>query len=158
MSRLQREVKKRQPFASPEQEAMLSIVRTNDRFQIQFTRLFRQYRLTSSQYNVLRILRGEGRPLPILEIAQRMLTVVPGITGLVDRLEQSGWVQRARCESDRRVVYVAPTDKALRVLAKMDEPVMDLHRSLMGHMSKRELADLIRLLEKARSGLDAVEA
>src|SRR5580704_16140230 len=102
MSKLQVELKKRQPFDSPEQEAMLNILRTNDQFQICFARLLREYRLTSSQYNILRILRGEGKPLPILEIADRMIAVVPGITGLIDRLEGMGLVARERSTEDRR--------------------------------------------------------
>ena len=57
---LQRELKKKRPFESPEQEAILNILRTNDQYQIRFARLFRPYGLTPSQYNVLRILRGEG--------------------------------------------------------------------------------------------------
>ena len=61
---LQREIKKRRPFESLEQEAMLNLLRTNDRFQFRFARLFREHGLTSSQYNVLRILRGEGSRSP----------------------------------------------------------------------------------------------
>lgn len=151
MPKLQQEIKKKRAFESPEQEAILSILRTSDRLQIQFARLFRQYGLTPAQYNILRILRGEGKPLPILEIGQRLVAEVPGITGLVDRLEKSGWVRRERCEQDRRVIYVAPTDKATKVLAEIDEPVVQLHRRLVGHLTKQELADLIRLLEKARA-------
>ena len=79
--RLQRELKKRGPFESLEQEAMLNLLRTNDQFQNQFGRLFRENGLTSSQYNVLRILRGEGKPMPCLEVADRMIQVVPAITG-----------------------------------------------------------------------------
>ena len=90
--RLQRELKKKRPFESPEQEAMLNLLRTNDRFQLRFARLFREHGLTPSQYNVLRILRGEGKPLPCLEIADRMIAAVPGITGLIDRLEAMGLV------------------------------------------------------------------
>ena len=52
--------------------------------------------LTPSQYNILRILRGEGKPLPIREIASRIIAVVPGITGLIDRLERAGFVNRLR--------------------------------------------------------------
>ncbi len=91
-SRLQRELKKRRPFESLEQKASLNLLRTNDQLQIRFARLFREFGLTPSQYNVLRILRGEGQPLPILEIASRTITVVPGITGLIDRLEEAGFV------------------------------------------------------------------
>src|SRR5918994_7930499 len=102
---LQSEIKKKHPFELPEQEAMLNLLRTSDQLQIRFSRLFRHFGLTPQQYNVLRILRGEGRALPILEIAARMITVVPGITGLIDRLETAGLVCRKRCDNDRRVVY-----------------------------------------------------
>src|ERR1700682_1277228 len=124
--KLQHELKKKRPFESPEQEAALSIVRTSDQLHIRFGRLFREHGLTSSQYNVLRILRGEGKPLPILEIASRTITIVPGITGLIDRLEQAGFVHRLRCEQDRRVIYVALTDQATKTMADLDEPLLDL--------------------------------
>src|SRR5437764_4135864 len=126
--RLQQELKKRRPFDSPEQEATLNIARTADRFGIGFARLFREYGLTPSQYNVLRILRGEGKPLPVLEVASRTVTVVPGITGLIDRLEQAGFVNRLRCEKDRRVIYVALTGHGTKTLAVLDEPLLALHR------------------------------
>lgn len=155
--RLQRELKKRRPFDSLEQEAALNIARTADRFGICFARLFREYGLTPSQYNVLRILRGEGQPLPILEVADRMLAVVPGITGLVDRLEGMGLLARERSTEDRRVVFVAITAGGLELLAKLDEPVAELHRRLIGHLSPAELQELSRLLEKARQHLDRTE-
>ena len=109
---LQRELKKRNPFDLLEQEAILNLHRTNDQIQICFNRLFRRHGLTPSQYNILRILRGEGKPLPILEIATRMVAVVPGITGLIDRLERMELVTRERSAEDRRVVFVAITDRA----------------------------------------------
>ena len=130
--RLQKELKKRRPFDSPEQEATLNIARTADRFGICFARLFREYGLTSSQYNVLRILRGEGKPLPILEVADRMIAAVPGITGLIDRLEGMGLVARERSTEDRRVVFVAITPKGLDLLGKLDEPEAALHKRLIG--------------------------
>jgi DNA-binding MarR family transcriptional regulator len=150
---LQRELKKKRPFETLEQEAMLNLLRTNDQFAIRFARLFREYGLTPSQYNVLRILRGEGRSLPILEIADRLVAVVPGITGLIDRLEGLGLVTRERSTEDRRVVYVATTAKALDLLARLDEPVAALHGTLIGHLTPAELKELIRLLEKARGPL-----
>ena len=152
-SRLQGELKKRGPFASLEQEAMLNILRCNDQFQNRFGRLFRQYGMTASQYNVLRILRGEGKPLPCLEIAERMIQVVPAITGLIDRLEAAELVVRHRCEADRRIVYIDLTEKAKQLLAEMDRPVSDLHQQLLGHMSQEDLHQLISLLEKSRLSL-----
>ena len=151
--KLQHELKKKRPFESPEQEAALSILRTSDQLQIRFARLLREQGLTTSQYNVLRILRGEGKPLPILEIASRTITIVPGITGLIDRLEQAGFVNRVRCEKDRRVIYVALADHGTKSLAALDEPLAALHRKLLGHLSGAELKEIIRLLEKIREPL-----
>ena len=151
--KLQQELKKKRPFDSTEQEAALSVLRTNDQLQICLARLFREHGLTPSQYNVLRILRGEGQPLPILEIAARTISVVPGITGLIDRLERAGFVSRVRCEKDRRVIHVALTDRGTRALAELDEPLAALHRKLLGHLSGAELKELIRLLEKVREPL-----
>lgn len=147
---LQEEIKKKTPFDLPEQEAMLNILRTADRLQIRFVRLFRKFGLTPQQYNILRILRGEGRPLPILDIASRMITVVPGITGLIDRLETASLVERKRCENDRRVTYVALGPRATQILSEIDGPIQQLHRETLGHMSSEELQSLCRLLEKAR--------
>ena len=150
MPHLQQELKKKRAFASPEQEAALNILRTSDLFTNRLGRLFRSYGLTSSQYNVLRILRGEGKPLPSLEIAGRMIQVVPAITGLIDRLESQGLVERRRCDDDRRVVYIEITTKALKLLKQLDQPLEKLHGDLLGHLTRSELNQLIRLLEKAR--------
>jgi MarR family transcriptional regulator, 2-MHQ and catechol-resistance regulon repressor len=154
---LRRELKKRGPFESAEQEAMLNLLRTNDRLQIRLARLFRAYQLTPSQYNVLRILRGEGKPLPCLEVAERMVAVVPGITGLIDRLEALGLVSRLRSTEDRRVILVGITEKALGLLSQLDGPVDELHKTLMGHLTPDELRELIRLLEKVRQPLDQAD-
>ena len=151
MSRLQGELKKRGPFTSLEQEAILNLLRTNDQFENRFGKLFREYGLTNSQYNILRILRGAGEPLPCLEIASRMIQVVPAITGLIDRLERAELVCRRRCERDRRVIYVEITRKAQRLLERMEDAVAALHHDLIGHLSQKELKELIRLLEKARN-------
>src|SRR6476660_3451479 len=138
-ARLQHELKKKRPFESPEEEATLNIVRTSDQLQIRFARLLREYGLTSpTQYNILRILRGEGKPLPILEIAERTITVVPGITGLIDRLEQAGFVCRQRCEQDRRVSFAELTAKGKDILGELDQPLVALHKKLMGHLSGAE--------------------
>ena len=155
VNQLQRELKKKKPFESAEQEATLNIIRTNDQFQNRFGRLFRQYNLTSSQYNLLRILRGEGQPMPCLEIAERMVQVVPAMTGLIDRLEKQELVRRDRCVKDRRVIFVELTEKGTQLLQQLDQPVLDLHHALVGHLSQDELKQLSRLLEKCRQNLSS---
>jgi DNA-binding MarR family transcriptional regulator len=148
---LQQEIKKRLPFSVPEQETALNLFRTTDALALQFTRMFREYGLSSAQYNILRILRGEGDDgLPCLEIAARMITCVPDITRLIDRLEQARLVSRARSGDDRRVVHVRIVPKGLALLERLDEPVITLHKRQIGHLTRQELAELNRLLVKAR--------
>src|SRR4051812_6844652 len=154
MSQLQQELGKRGPFGSPEQEAVLNLFRTSDRLQHRFARFFAGYDITSSQYNILRILRGEGRPMQCMEIAERTITVVPGITGLIDRLEKKTppLVARERSRQDRRVIYVSITQSGLDLVSRIDEPLRELHREVLAHFRPNELKELIRLLEKARKG------
>lgn len=150
MSQLQFEIKQSQAFDSVAEEALLNLQRTADHIQIAFTRLFREHGITGQQYNVLRILRGAGEPLPILEVGDRMVTVVPAITGLIDRLEKHGLVRRTRSETDRRVVTVTILGKGLSLLADLDKPIATLTESLFPHMSDSELKKAIRLFEKMR--------
>src|SRR3954451_15407804 len=150
-SRLQHELHKKNPFDAPEQEVALNLARTADQLQHEFARLFKERGLTEPQYNVLRILRGSETELPCLTIAARMISQVPDITRLVDRLEGAKLVERRRTEADRRVVLVRITDAGLKVLADLDGPVLELHRRQLGHLSDEEMAELSRLLVKARS-------
>lgn len=148
---LQHEIKKRSPFASPQQEAMLNVWRTGDLAQNRFGKLFRKYGVTASQYNILRILRGNDKPLPCLEIASQMIQAVPAITRLIDQLDQAGFITRERSIDDRRVVFVEITAKGRKVVKELDVPVEKLHDKLLSALTQNEAKELSRLLEKARA-------
>ena len=148
---LKDEIKKKRPFEHPEEEAYLNLLRTTTVLYGQFETLLKQSGLSEPQYNVLRILRGVGGSgLPSSEVGARMITRVPDVTRLVDRLEAAGLVERCRIAQDRRVVQVKITAKGLAALAELDEPLVALNKKLLAHMTRKELDDLIRLLEKAR--------
>jgi DNA-binding MarR family transcriptional regulator len=149
---LREEIRQTRPFGSPAEEAFLALARTADVLARDFEALFRSRGLTQPRYNALRILRGAGREgLPCLEVAARMVTRAPDITRLVAGLERDGLVERRRADEDRRVVRVAATARALRLLARLDAPLRETHRCQLDHMSAAELRTLTRLLEKARS-------
>ena len=150
MSELAREIGKRDAFGSAAEEATLNLLRTADRVASAFDRLLKRHGLSRPQYNVLRILRGNGRGLSCREIAEQMITGDPDVTRLVDRLVEAGYVERQRSETDRRVVCVSLTGSGAALLKKLDGPVARRHEELLGHMSADELAKLNRLLVKAR--------
>src|SRR4051794_37405105 len=100
--KLQHEIGKRKPFECAEEEALLSIIRTADVFHRTIAELFKPFDLSSTQYNVLRILRGTcpagTSGLACSAIADQMLTRDPDMTRLLDRLEKRGLISRAREE------------------------------------------------------------
>lgn len=148
---LQTEIGKRRPFEQPAAEAFLNIMRTASLLSGEFEHLFKAHGLTTAMYNAMRILRGAGeRGRMCHEIGEQMISRVPDVTRLVDRLEKLGFAQRARCGEDRRVIHVTISAKGLEALAVLDEPVRLLHEKQMGHMSAAELARLSELLVAAR--------
>jgi DNA-binding MarR family transcriptional regulator len=152
--RLKDELRKKRDWSSPEQEAYINILRTHSLLFVRFDRLFRQHGISSPQYNILRILRGHGGDgIPSLEIASQMIASVPDITRLLDKLEKAGYVTRERSTEDRRVVRVMITAGGRKLLAKLDEPVRDAERASLGHLTRKDLADVSKLMTKARQSV-----
>jgi DNA-binding MarR family transcriptional regulator len=151
-SSLQNELRKKKPFDLPEEEAGLNLIRTLDVVRFPFDRLFAEHGISDPQYNVLRSLRGHGgRGLPCTEITGQMVSRMPDMTRLVDRLEKSGLVRRCRTDADRRVVLICIMPAGLELLGRLDQPLRALHKQALGHLTRLELADLNRLLVKART-------
>jgi DNA-binding MarR family transcriptional regulator len=148
---LQSELKQNIPFTSREQEAYLSLLRTADALQAQAEAALKEFGLTATQYNALRILRGAGpEGLPCREIGERMITHDPDITRLLNRLEDRGFVERNRGKNDRRVVYSKITAAGLKLLREMDEPIDRRGREMLQHVGQEKLKMLIELLELVR--------
>src|SRR6202051_3145103 len=153
MSRsLQAELKQKIPFSSREAEAYLSLLRTADALQAQVEAQLKEFGLTGTQYNALRILRGAGpEGLPCREIGKRMITHDPDITRLLNRLEDRGFVKRTRAKHDRRVIYGKITPAGLDLLREMDAPLEKRGREMLRHVPQEKLKQLIELLELVRS-------
>lgn len=148
------ELKKRKPFDSVEQEATLAILRTGDLLENRLARLLRDYDLTMSQYNVLRILRGEGAPLPSLEVASRMIQVAPPITRIVEQLLSRNLIVKKQDKQDRRVFTIDLTRRASKLLESIDEPILQLHRELLRSVTKKQQQVLIDTLASIRSSVE----
>ncbi len=154
MSQLKREIQQNRPFSSKSQEASLGLLRTTDQLRRRFVAVLEPAGVTFQQYNVLRILRGAGdEGLPTLAIAERMIERTPGITRLLDRLEDKGWVERERSAEDRRRVDCRVTAAGLELLADLDGPMDQADDEALAFLSEDEQSQLIGLLDRIRRGL-----
>lgn len=151
-TRLQEEIRQTRPFRSLEAEAFLNILRTADVLGREFERMLKPYGLTSTQYNVLRILCGSGdMGATCSEISERMITEAPDMTRLLDRLEQRGLISRERGKNDRRVVRTRITESGQKLVDELDEPVDKLHLRQFQGTSQQELPRIIRDMEAVRT-------
>jgi MarR family transcriptional regulator, organic hydroperoxide resistance regulator len=144
-------LKQGKPFACPEEEIFLSIIRTADQLQRVIGSLLKEHDLSITQYNVLRILRGtEKAGLTCGEISERMVTRDPDITRLLDRLEKRALVTRIREEMDRRIIRTCITSMGRDLINTLDAPVTAMHRKQLGHINSKQQIDLINTLEIIR--------
>ena len=137
--------------------------KTNDIFRsyVQVTRhmsrRFRQYfgklDLTFPQALVLTTLREEGE-LPISKLAEYTGSANSTVSGIVDRLEKLELVKRVRSDQDRRVIYVALTEKYESALHTAQPGVNDCFSGVLDSLSQQELDEIAAALEKLEHALE----
>ena len=144
------------------QAVFLVLQKTADVLMAELAEFFKPHGISPTQYNVLRILRGAGagcsvdgrfdpgsKGLACGEIAHRMITRDPDMTRLLDRLEDRGLIGRERDKADRRMITVRITAAGLKLLAGLDEPLLELHEAQLGSLGEKKLEVLLDLLETA---------
>ncbi|MHB0962730.1 MAG: MarR family winged helix-turn-helix transcriptional regulator [Gemmatimonadaceae bacterium] len=148
---LKSELRQNRPFHGPEEEAYLSIQRTADGLRRGVSELLKTHGLTSSQYNVLRILRGAGTEgLLSREIGERLVVQEPDVPRLLDRMLERDWVLRERREDDRRCVRVTLTRAGRKLVDSLDAPVQALHLAQFHALGKARLRALLDTLDEVR--------
>lgn len=151
--------RKSRRFDSLEQEAFLNLWRAYDRLRAFEDALFSQHDLTPQQYNALRLLRGaHPEKLATLDLAGRLVSRAPDITRLLDKLQERGLIERDRPADNRRVVRVGITEAGLKLVRELEEPVLECHTRQLGHLSRRELTDLVALLQAVRAPHESEES
>ena len=150
-SKLAAEIGQSKPFATAEEELLLNLIRTHEFIQQRQAEFFREFGLTATQYNILRILRGAGESgVTCSQAAARMVTADPDITRLMDRLETRGLLRRERSREDRRVVLSHITAEGLDLLKSIDKPLAEMILRLAGHIEPEKLRQFIETLEEIR--------
>jgi DNA-binding MarR family transcriptional regulator len=159
MAGLKLEIVQSRPFFSAEEEALLNLLRTSDCLNRAFHRKTRDWGVTSTQYNVLRILRGaQPQGLTCSAIGSRMITAEPDITRLLARLKALKLIRQQRDRQDRRVLWTQISESGLELLREMDPVIERVPGELLGHLSGAELSELTRLLELARKPGESLPA
>src|SRR5262245_37608673 len=120
-SKIYGEIRQKRPFARPEHELAVVLLRTGDVLHHSVDRALAPWGLSNEQYNALRILRGAGEAgHPTLEISRRLVSRSPNITRLLDKLIAKGLARRERDAADRRQAVIHITPKGSELLGRCD--------------------------------------
>jgi DNA-binding MarR family transcriptional regulator len=131
---------------------VLNVLYTQNVITDKFNEILKPYELSSEQYNVLRILRGQkGNPANMCVIQERMLAKTSNTTRLVDKLLLKKLVTRNVCPENRRKIEVLITQKGLDILNELDPKVINHEHFFSKNLNSDELEQLNQLLEKYRN-------
>jgi len=137
-------------FRNEYQKAAINLIYTFNWANERMKKLLDEYDITSQQFNILRILRGAGKPISTLQIRQRMLDKMSDTSRIVDRLLKKGWVVKVTCEGDRRLVDVSISETGLNLLNRIDAH-QDEMDNVFKNLDAEEALTLNKLLDKIRN-------
>jgi DNA-binding MarR family transcriptional regulator len=131
---------------------MLNIIYTDKIITENINTILKPYDLSSEQYNVLRILRGQkGKAANMSLIQERMLAKTSNTTRLVDKLLLKEFVTRNVCTINRRKIEVLITPAGIAVLNELESNIIAHEKSFADKLNAEELRQLNELLEKYRN-------
>ncbi len=136
-------------FRNEQQKGIINLIYTYNWMNEQMKAFFERFDITGQQFNILRILRGAGKPLSTLQIRQRMLDKMSDTSRIVDRLILKGLVKKIVCKTDKRLVDITLTDKGKKLLEKTDRHETEMD-AILGNLSDAEAKILNKLLDKIR--------
>jgi DNA-binding MarR family transcriptional regulator len=149
--KLQQELKLRQPLASVNHEALLSLVRTSALMQKLSDRFFSQFGLTDVQFNILMILKEHGDAgLSQQELSEHLIVTKSNVVGLIDRLERSGYVKRMSHPSDRRFNQIVLTPKGSKLELKIEKSYFAEVDRMMNALNSSQKKAVIEAMERIR--------
>ncbi|MCB0584182.1 MAG: MarR family transcriptional regulator [Phaeodactylibacter sp.] len=149
--RIEEAIQQTKPFRNAWHRATVNILYTNNWVQEKIKGELKPYGITMQQYNVLRVLRGAGKPISTSVIRDRLLDKMADTSRMVERLYQKGLVLRNSCRHDKRLVDVSISSEGEKLLdsLKRINPGMD---EILRNLTEEEAEVLSELLDKARGG------
>ena len=137
-------------FSSEYQKVIINIIYTANWIAEKTKSFFASENITQQQFNILRILRGAGKPISTLQIRERMLDKMSDTSRIVDRLVAKELVKKNTCPADKRLVDVFITAKGSKLLGRLDIQEEALN-SICANLSSAEAKELNILLDTIRS-------
>ena len=134
-------------FLNNKIKALINIKYTANWINSQENDFFKQYGISPQQFNILRILRGATEPIKVQVIKDRMIERAPNATRLMDKLCDKQFIERIRCDHDRRVVYISISKQGLELLQEIDA---NIKLDFIENLSEEEAKQLSYLLDKIR--------
>ena len=136
-------------FRNDYQKGIINLIYTYNWMNEKMKSVFDKEGITGQQYNILRILRGAGKPISTLQIRERMLDKMSDTSRIVDRLVIKELAQKNTCKNDKRLVDVSITLTGKKLLEKIDRYENDMD-AIFGNLSAAEAKTLNTLLDKIR--------
>ena len=134
-------------FPNNKVKALLNIIYTGNWINSYQNSFFKPFGISPQQFNILRILRGAGKPLMVQTIKERMVERAPNATRLMDKLCAKNLIERIPCPEDRRVVHIAIRDEGLQLLEGISKK---MNFDLLENLNEKEAGILSDLLDKIR--------
>lgn len=140
-------------FESKAHEALMNVWWTATILRKVSTRFFHEFLSSDAQFNILVLLKDSKDPLTQNDLSKKLLVDKSNITGLLDRLQKQGLIQRLPVEGDRRSYHIRLTKEGNKLINKLDTLYTEKVRRITSQLTERDCNDLIRVSKKIRTGL-----
>lgn len=146
------ELLKTKDIMSPSKKLALNLIVTANHISDKIQEAIKPFGISSQQFNVLRILRGQkGKPANLSTIQERMVTKMSNTTRLVDKLVEKDLCERIICPSNRRKVEIRITENGLNLLEQIDPIIEKVENDFASKINEKELLSLNTKLNELRS-------
>ena len=146
---IKRAIDQKKPFRNSRHKVIVNLLYSHGWLVTQLRAFFKPFGITEKQYNILRILKGAGKPLTTSAIRGRLLDKMSDTTRVIDRMIKKGYVEKKTNETDRRLVDITLSDNGRALLEKIDNNLQDMDK-IIENLSLEEADKLSELLDQMR--------
>ena len=118
---------------------------------------FNEQDLTFQQAHVIRVLKGNGRPLSLKQLREELKIANPTMVGIIKRMEKNGYVVTHVSPKDKRVRMVELTKRSEKLIDRIEEDRTAFHKQMYKDISDKELKQLEKLLSRIYANLQEVD-